>query len=257
MLEADPIRLGQVLSNLLDNAAKYTNDGGNIWVTVTRLEEAAVISIRDDGLGIPAELIPRVFDMFAQIDRMLKRSQGGLGIGLSLAQTLVDLHGGRLEARSDGPGKGSEFVVRLPLTERRSDSRVTPEHLDNLELPPTPRRILVVDDSRDGGESLAMVLKMMGADAEVVYDGPSALEAVRSWRPDTVLLDIGMPEMDGYEVAARIRADPELRSLRLIALTGWGSEESRRRSRDTGFDEHWVKPVDPARLRVLVSSGAA
>ena len=257
MLEADPIRLGQILSNLLDNAAKYTNDGGNIWVTATRLEEAAVITIKDDGLGIPAELIPRVFDMFAQIDRMLKRSQGGLGIGLSLAQTLVDLHGGRLEARSEGPDKGSEFVVRLPLTERRSESRrVSPARLDALEMPPTPRRILVVDDSRDGGESLAMVLKMMGADAEVVYDGPSALEAVRSWRPDTVLLDIGMPEMDGYEVAARIRSDPELRSLRLIALTGWGSEESRRRSRESGFDEHWVKPVDPARLRVLVSTGA-
>ena len=255
VLEADPIRLEQVLSNLLSNAAKYTADGGHIRLAAHRELEAAVISVRDDGIGIPVDMLARVFDMFAQVDRTLKRAQGGLGIGLALARTLVELHGGHIEAHSAGPNQGSEFIVRIPLTERRSDARTRSQSGGVSTMPVTPPRILVVDDSKDGADSLGMVLTMLGAEAEVVYDGPSAIAAIRAHRPATVLLDIGMPGMDGYEVAAEIRKDPAFSDLKLIALTGWGSEEERRRSREAGFNDHWVKPVDPARLRVLVGTG--
>jgi CheY-like chemotaxis protein len=196
-------------------------------------------------------MLPRVFDMFAQVDRTLKRAQGGLGIGLALAQSLVELHGGQIEARSPGLDQGSEFVVRLPITLSRGEAPAESGSGKQPAASIAPGRILVVDDSKDGADSLAMVLKMLGADSDVAYDGPSALEAIRANRPAVVLLDIGMPGMDGYEVAARIRADPACRDVRLVALTGWGSEEERRRSREAGFDDHWVKPVDPARLREL------
>jgi len=254
VLEVDPLRLEQVLSNLLGNAAKYTADGGHIRLSVHREDESAVISVRDDGIGIPADMLGRVFDMFAQVDRTLKRAQGGLGIGLALARDLVELHGGWIEAHSDGPNQGSEFIVRLPLSERRSEARTRNQTGGDPAMPLTPQRILVVDDSRDGADSLGMVLTMLGADAEVVYDGPAAIEAIRAHRPSTVLLDIGMPGMDGYEVAAAIRQDPALSDLKLIALTGWGSEEERRRSREAGFNDHWVKPVDPAKLRGLLAA---
>lgn len=254
ILEADPIRLEQVLSNLLGNAVKYTADGGHIRLSVRRENETAVISVRDDGIGIPTEMLARVFDMFAQVDRTLKRAQGGLGIGLSLARNLVDLHGGRIEAHSAGPNQGSEFIVRLPLSERRNEARTRNQPGGDPAMPLAPQRILVVDDSRDGADSLGMVLTMLGAEAQVVYDGPSAIAAIRAHRPSTVLLDIGMPGMDGYEVAAAIRKDPDLSDLKLIALTGWGSEEERRRSREAGFNDHWVKPVDPAKLRVLLGA---
>lgn len=256
VLEVDPIRLGQVLYNLLSNAAKYTADGGHIRVSAHRESEAAVISVRDDGIGIRADMLERVFDMFAQVDRTLKRAQGGLGIGLALSRNLVELHGGRIEAHSAGPNQGSEFIVRVPLSERRVEARTRTESGGDLAMPLTPQRILVVDDSKDGADSLGMVLKMMGAEAEVVYDGPSAIAAIRARRPATVLLDIGMPGMDGYEVAAEIRKDPAMSDLRLIALTGWGSEEERRRSHEAGFNDHWVKPVDPAKLRVLLEAAS-
>jgi PAS domain S-box-containing protein len=255
VVDADPIRLGQVLSNLLSNAAKYTADGGHIQVAVRRDGASAVITVRDDGIGIPGEMHSRVFDMFAQVDRTLKRAQGGLGIGLALARTLVELHGGRIEVKSAGLNQGSEFTVRIPAPEGRQRSRDPVPHTRIRATSMTPHNILVVDDSRDGADSLGMVLKMMGAEPRVVYDGPSALAAIRDQLPATVLLDIGMPGMDGYEVAAEIRKNPACAKMRMIALTGWGSEEERRRSREAGFDDHWVKPVDPAKLRELLDAG--
>jgi PAS domain S-box-containing protein len=254
VVDADPIRLGQVLSNLLSNAAKYTADGGHIHVAVRRDGSSAVIAVRDDGIGIPDEMQARVFDMFAQVDRTLKRAQGGLGIGLALARTLVELHGGRIEVHSAGLNQGSEFTVRIPAPDGRQRSRDPGPDTEIRAMSMPPHNILVVDDSKDGADSLGMVLKMMGAEPRVVYDGPSALAAIRDHRPTTVLLDIGMPGMDGYEVAAEIRKDPACSQLRMIALTGWGSEEERRRSREAGFDDHWVKPVDPAKLRELLGT---
>jgi two-component system CheB/CheR fusion protein len=255
VVDADPIRLGQVLSNLLSNAAKYTRDGGHIQVAVRREGASAVIAITDDGIGIPVEMQARVFDMFAQVDRTLKRAQGGLGIGLALARTLVELHGGRIEVKSAGLNQGSEFTVRIPAPESRQRAPGPDPHREITAMAMPPHNILVVDDSRDGADSLGMVLKMMGAEPRVVYDGPSALAAIREQAPATVLLDIGMPGMDGYEVAAEIRKNPACAKTRMIALTGWGSEEERRRSREAGFDDHWVKPVDPAKLRELLGAG--
>lgn len=256
VLDADPVRLGQVISNLLNNAAKYTQERGHLRLSAYREGNEAVISVRDDGLGIPPDMLPRVFDMFAQVDRTLKRAQGGLGIGPALAQSLVELHGGRIEAKSKGLDQGSEFVVRLPIVTSRREAAAESRSGGQPAMSIAPGRILVVDDSRDGADSLGMVLKMMGADADVVYDGPAALEAVHASHPAVVLLDIGMPGMDGYEVAARIRADPAFNDVRLVALTGWGSEEERRRSREAGFDDHWVKPVDPGKLRELLAPSA-
>ena len=254
-LEADPVRLAQVIANLLNNAAKYTEEGGQIWLTARREADEAVVSVRDTGLGIPADMLPRVFDMFAQVDRTLKRSQGGLGIGLTLARTLVEMHGGRLEARSDGPGQGSEFTVRLPLAPvDQTAEEGRPQAATRPAVGLCPRRVLVVDDSHDAADSLGMMLKFLGADTRVVYDGPSALEAIRSYRPAVVLLDIGMPGMDGHEVARCVRQQPEWKNVALIALTGWGQEEDRRRSRAAGFDHHLVKPVEASALQALLIS---
>jgi len=257
-LEADPVRLAQVIANLLNNAAKFTEEGGQLWLTVRREGDEAVVSIRDTGLGISADMLPRVFDMFAQVDRTLKRAQGGLGIGLTLARTLVEMHGGRVEVRSEGPGKGSEFTVRLPLAV--NDDPVAEGQPRGTDPPPSglcPRRVLVVDDNRDGANSLGLLLKYLGADAHIVYDGPSALEAIRTYRPAIVFLDIGMPGMDGHEVARRVRQEPELAAVVLVALTGWGQEEDRHRSREAGFDHHLVKPVDADALQALLASLAS
>jgi PAS domain S-box-containing protein len=252
VVDADPVRMAQVVSNLLNNAAKYTPEGGRIALSVTREEATAVLSIRDNGLGIPAPMLPRVFEMFAQVDRTLKRAQGGLGIGLALARSLVEMHGGRIEAYSSGLNQGSEFVVRIPL------SAGTPEAPAPMRKPVVQpesgplQRVLVVDDSRDGADTLALVLNTLGAETRVAYDGNTALTAARDFRPAVVLLDLSMPGMDGYEIAARMREDPALRGVRLIALTGFGSEEERRRSSEAGFDAHYVKPVDAARLQALL-----
>jgi PAS domain S-box-containing protein len=253
VVDADPIRMAQVISNLLNNAAKYTPEEGQITLRATREGDEAVLSVRDNGLGIPAPMLPLVFEMFAQVDRTLKRAQGGLGIGLALARSLVELHGGRIEAHSSGLNQGSEFVVRIPLSVRTP--RSSAPALESPEVGAvTAQRVLVVDDSRDGADSLAMVLQTLGANPRVAYDGPSALEALREHRPAIVLLDLGMPGMDGYEIAARMREDPASQGMLLIALTGYGGEADRHRSQEAGFDDHYIKPVDPARLRVILAT---
>jgi PAS domain S-box-containing protein len=253
-LSGDLTRLAQVVSNLLNNAAKYTPSGGNIELAVERQGREAAIAVRDDGIGMPPDMLPVIFDMFTQVDRDPERSQGGLGLGLTLVRKLVEMHGGTVEARSEGEGKGSEFVIRLPLllddAGRDGIDAVAPRF---APAHPPGRRILVVDDSRDSASSLAMLLGAMGNEVEVAGDGYSALALAPDFRPDVVLLDIGMPGMSGYEVARRMRQIPELRDAVMVAQTGWGQEEDRRRSAESGFEAHLVKPIDPAELEELMS----
>jgi signal transduction histidine kinase len=251
MLDADAVRLTQVFFNLLDNAAKYTVNGGCIEVAAQRSAAHVIVSVRDNGIGIASDILPQVFDMFAQSDHSTARNHGGLGIGLTLVRGIVEMHGGEVEARSAGPRLGSEFVVRLPLAENFQPASSSPE------LPPSNaglsrQRILVVDDNRDAAESLAMLLKVLGAEVDVVHDGPAALAALEDRRPAVVLMDIGMPGMDGYQVAQLIRQDPRFHDITLIALTGWGQEEDRRRAHASGFDHHLLKPVDIQALQTLL-----
>jgi CheY-like chemotaxis protein len=245
-LDGDPVRLAQVFANLLNNAAKYTQNGGEISVRAERRGATVVVSIRDNGAGIPADVLVKVFEPFVQAERTYDRAQGGLGIGLTLARSIVALHGGSVEAHSDGPGRGSEFVVRMPIVQ--SAPLPASAQLRNPATRIAGQRILVVDDNVDAAETLSELLRCLGADVVTVHDGPTALECVRTHKPSAAVLDIGMPGMDGYEVARRARASSEGDDLTLIALTGWGNEEDRRRSREAGIDHHLVKPVD---LRVL------
>ena len=245
----DPVRLTQVFANLLNNAAKYTNHNGVIKVTTRRENGEAVVSVKDNGIGITPNALSQVFDMFMQVDRSTRRSQGGLGIGLTLVRSLVGMHGGSVEARSEGPGLGSEFIVRLPLLTEAA----LPSETSRRIQPLPSRRILIVDDSRDGGESLAMLLRVLGAEVSLAHSGRAALDCMNSFRPDVVLLDIGMPGMDGYEVARRIRANPNNRHISLIALTGWGQDDDRQRSTAAGFNHHLVKPADIDQLRQLLT----
>jgi PAS domain S-box-containing protein len=254
-VDGDLVRLSQVFANLLNNAAKYTQDGGRITLSARREGATLIASVRDTGIGIPTEMLSRVFDMFTQVDNVLRRSQDGLGIGLSLVRSLVTMHGGSVEARSVGLGHGSEFIVRLPLAEHLDQDIARSVRPGDAEasVPPTVR-ILVVDDNQDSADSLGAVLSFLGADVRIAYDGQSALEALRTYHPSAVILDLGMPGLDGYEVAHRVRQDPALRDLTLIALTGWGQEQDRRRTREAGFDHHLVKPVDLQVLKVLLTS---
>ena len=245
----DPVRLTQVFANLLNNAAKYTNHGGVITVTTRRENGEGIVSVKDNGIGIAPNVLSQVFDMFMQVDRSTRRSQGGLGIGLTLVRSLVSMHGGSVEAKSDGPGLGSEFIVRLPLLA----AAVLPAEASRRTQPLPSKRILIVDDSRDGGDSLAMLLRVLGAEVALVHSGRAALDCITSFRPDVVLLDIGMPGMDGYEVARRIRANPDHRRISLIALTGWGQDEDRQRSTAAGFNHHLVKPADIDQLRQILT----
>jgi PAS domain S-box-containing protein len=241
-LNADSTRLAQVLGNLLSNSCKFTNKGGRIWLTVERAGPEAVIRVRDTGIGIAADQLPHVFDMFTQVDTSLERAVSGLGIGLALVKTLVELHGGTVEAHSDGVGQGSEFVVRLPvLADAPEPLREAKAH---RPIATTGRRILVVDDNQDSARSLAMLLRLTGNETHMSYDGLEAVEAAARFRPDVILMDIGLPKLNGYEAARRIRQQPWNRHAALIALTGWGQEEDRQRSRAAGFNSHLVKPVD-------------
>jgi PAS domain S-box-containing protein len=256
MVNADMIRLAQVFSNLLNNAAKYTEAGGQISIRLETIETSAVVSIKDSGTGISAEMLPHIFEMFMQVDRNVPRSKGGLGIGLTLVRRLVEMHGGSIEARSAGPGQGSAFVVRLPILAIESAVAERPPL-----APPTPDgtslRILVVDDNEDGAISLGQMLQIMGHEVRVAHDGLAGIEVAEDFRPQVILLDIGMPKLDGYDACRRIRELPWGQSTVLIALTGWGQEEDRRRTTAAGFDRHLVKPVDcNTLLKVLAEVGS-
>jgi signal transduction histidine kinase len=255
-VEGDLTRLTQVLGNLLNNAAKYTDPGGSIRLTARRASTDVEIRVRDNGIGIPPELLPRLFQLFTQVDGAAHRAQGGLGIGLALVRQLVQMHGGSVTAYSQGPGQGSEFLIRLPL--RLKSFRDASAVLDNGAAAPADgvkrgHRILLADDNRDALDSLATLLQCDGHEVHTAGDGAEALEVAAGCHPDVVLLDIGMPKLDGYEVARRIRAEPWGKSTVLIALTGWGQDEDRRRSREVGFDSHLVKPLDPEMLSTLLA----
>jgi PAS domain S-box-containing protein len=249
-IEADVMRLAQVITNLLNNAAKYTDRGGRILLTARREGSAAVISVRDNGRGISAEMLPRVFDLFTQATPGHDYSRGGLGIGLTLVRNLVDLHDGSVEARSDGPGRGSEFIVRLPLA---TAARAAAEAASGADGPFTSRRVLVVDDNRDAADSLGVLLTLLGVETRTAHDGTAALEALDEFEPSVVLLDLAMPVMDGYEVAQRMRQHPHGRHVTLVAVTGWSLDRDRLRSEAYGFDRHLVKPVDLEVLRGLLA----
>jgi PAS domain S-box-containing protein len=251
-LHADPVRLAQVIANLLNNAAKYTDPGGRITIKAGREGDEAVVRVRDTGAGIPADILPHVFELFTQAERTLDRAQGGLGIGLTLVKSLVEQHGGRVEAFSEGSGRGSEFVVRLPLSAEPARDVVAVTPLPAVA--PSQRRIMVVDDNADAADTLAMVLSLRGYEVRVARDGPSALDTARDFQPELVLLDIGLPGMDGYAVARALRSGPAVNPLRLVALTGYGRDEDRRRSAEAGFDDHLVKPISPDELLHLLAS---
>jgi PAS domain S-box-containing protein len=249
-VDGDPVRLAQVFSNLLNNAAKYTEKGGHIWLTAERQGSDAVVSVRDSGLGIPREMLGRVFELFTQVDRTLEKAQGGLGIGLTLVRRLAEMHGGSVEAKSEGAGQGSEFTVRLPALLAAPDGG---EAAEEEIAPSSRRRILVVDDNRDSAVSLGMMLQLMGNEVRTAHDGLEGVRAAEVFRPDVVLLDIGLPVLNGYEAARRIRGQPWGEGIVLIAVTGWGQEEDRRRSKEAGFNFHLVKPLEPAALEKLLA----
>jgi len=242
-----------VFLNLLNNAAKYSERGGRIQLSCERQGHDLVVSVKDDGVGIPADVLPTVFDIFAQGKRVLERSHGGLGIGLSLVRGLVELHGGTVEARSEGPDHGSEFIVRLPVVVERAVEQA-PRGNDRKSEFVTKHRVLIVDDLRDSADSLAMLLNVMGHDVHTAYDGEEGVSAAAELKPDVVLLDIGMPKMNGYDACRFIRQQTWGKEMFLVALTGWGQEEDRRRTVEAGFDDHIVKPVDLAELLTLLAS---
>ena len=251
-LLADAARLEQVFVNLLANAAKYTQEGGHVWLTVQQEGDECVLRVRDTGVGITPELLPYIFDLFTQAERSLDRSQGGLGIGLALVQRLTELHGGKVEA-SSVLGQGSEFIVRLPMLP--TDTPQPPSPVTEIGQPTTrPLRVLVVDDNVDAAQMLGMLLCASGHDIRLAHDGQTALEAALDFQPNVVLLDIGLPRMDGYEVAKKMRQRTVLKNVVLIALTGYGQESDRQRSQTAGFDHHLVKPTHFGKLQQILAS---
>jgi CheY-like chemotaxis protein len=251
-VDADPTRLAQVIANLLNNAAKYMEEGGRIRLVVETEADAVVLRLRDTGMGIPAELLPYVFDLFTQGDRSPARTEGGLGVGLTLVRSLVAMHGGTVEATSEGPGRGSEFVLRLPLLPAQPRAaEAASQHVQQGRR--TALRVLVVDDNPDAAQSLALFLKAEGHEVRTATDGPSALAVAKQYRPELILLDIGLPGMDGYEVARRLRQQEEARNVKLVAVTGYGQEEDRRQAREAGFDAHLIKPTELTDLQRLLA----
>ena len=246
-LEADPTRLEQVFTNLLTNAAKYTELGGQIWLNTQRVDDEAEIRVRDNGMGIDPRLLPRIFDLFTQADDSLDRTQGGLGIGLTLTRTLVEMHGGTIVALSEGRGKGSEFVVRFPLASESGPLEALEKGEDPIPRGHRPRRILVVDDNVDAARSLSLFLERSGHETRATHDGKAALEAVETYQPDVVLLDIGLPGMNGYEVARYLK---ERTAALLIAVSGYTKGED---NRGTVFDDYLVKPINPDDLLELLA----
>ena len=253
VLEGDAVRLAQVFANLLNNASKYTARGGRLALVAERYGNEVEVVVRDNGIGIPSEMLPRVFDMFTQADSSLEKSHGGLGIGLTIVKRLVELHGGRVEARSEGRGRGSEFIVRLPLAESVSPIQSV-SIADGTSAAASARRVLVVDDNTDAAASLALVLEMLGHETRVAADGSTALAMAESFCPDLVLLDIGLPGMNGFDVCERMRAQPWGRGAMLVALSGWGQSEHKERARAAGFDHYFIKPIDPEELQRLLGT---
>lgn len=252
-IEADPTRLRQIVANLLDNAAKYTDPGGLIELSAGREGDELVIKVRDNGIGISAEMLPRVFELFSQADSSLDRSRGGLGIGLTLVKSMVAMHGGRILASSEGLGLGSEFSVILPTRGRRNSSEKSTD-TSSTDSRAVSRRILVVDDNRASADSLALILELSGHVSRVAYDGLEALEITTSFRPEVVLLDIGLPDMDGFEVASQLRQRADLKRLILVAVTGYGHDEVVSRMKQAGFDRHMLKPLDLDALLAMLES---
>ena len=250
-VDADPTRFVQIVTNLLNNAAKYTPAGGRIDVSAAREGDKTVLRVKDSGVGIPQELLPKVFDMFVQVGTSLERSQGGLGLGLTLVRKLTEMHGGTVTAESAGEHQGSTFVIRVPAADPPPGAR--PNQTEPTEATvPTSKRVLVVDDNVDGAESMALLLEMRGYEVRTAHDGLGGLAAACEFLPDVVLLDIGLPGLNGYEVAKRIRQEPGIAGVSLVALTGWGAEEDRRRAKEAGFDHHLTKPVEAKRLNELL-----
>jgi two-component system CheB/CheR fusion protein len=256
-LLADPMRLEQVISNLLNNAAKYTPEGGEVVVVVDRRSEEAVIRVRDTGIGIAPDLLPQLFEMFFQADTSLDRAGGGLGIGLSVTKRLVELHGGRIEGRSEGLGKGSEFIVYLPKGAETKDQRNSP-----LKEPSKPsaalisdtHRVLIVDDNVDMAEIVSEMARLWGHQVAVAHDGPAALELAATFRPEIALVDLGLPGMNGYELVRRFRDLPAMESVPLVAITGYAAEEDLRLAQEAGFNLYFVKPIDLDRLESLLAT---
>ena len=253
-LDADLTRLAQVFSNLLSNSAKYTDRGGHIWLSAESRNGKVTVSVRDNGIGVPAQALPRIFDMFSQLDRSTERSTGGLGIGLALVKGLVEMHGGTVTASSAGQGRGSSFTVILPATESRLEpmESIGPEIVQAVPSP--RRRILVADDNRDSAESMATMLKLMGNDVATAYDGMEAVDVANQLRPQAILMDMGMPRLSGLEATRRIRAQAWGESIVIIALTGWGHDGDRIRSKKAGCDGHLVKPVQLPDLEKLLAT---
>jgi CheY-like chemotaxis protein len=253
-VHGDPLRLVQALGNLLSNAIKYTGSGGRILIWAERGDGQVAIGVRDTGIGIPPERLPGIFDLFTQVNRGAEVPQGGgLGIGLALVRQLVEMHGGTVTAKSAGADLGSEFVIRLPESAAPESAPANAQPLAAAAAPEVRRRILIADDNADTLETLGTVLELRGHQVFRAANGQLALEAAARYLPDVALLDVGMPQLDGYEVARRIRAAPWGKDLTLVAVTGWGQEADRRRSREAGFDLHVVKPLDAERLSHLLS----
>ena len=246
LLDADPVRLAQVVSNLLNNAARYSRPGGRISLTATTLNSELTLKVSDTGIGIERDKLAQIFDMFVQLDSSDSHSQGGLGVGLTLVRRLIEMHGGTVEAHSDGAGSGSEFIIRLPIpvTEAEETSEVAIEVGTTQTAADVRRRILVVDDNVDSAESMAMMLELSGHAVAMAHNGAEAVELAKEFQPDIAFLDLGMPKLNGYEAARSIREQPWGRQMLLVALTGWGQEDDKRRTREAGFDAHIVKPID-------------
>lgn len=251
-VDADKTRLAQVICNLLSNAAKYSERGSRTWLTVERRAEQAVIRVEDTGIGIPPDMLHKVFEMFTQVDRSLEKAQGGLGIGLSIVKRLIEMHGGTVEARSEGCGKGSEFIVRLPIAMMETQEQSSPPAVEGGSA--IKRRILVVDDNRDAAASLSMLLKLMSNEVCTAHDGLAAIDAADLFRPDVILLDIGMPKLNGFDTCRLLRERSSSKNAVIVAMTGWGQEEDKRQSKEAGFNCHLVKPVEPAALRSILST---
>jgi CheY-like chemotaxis protein len=245
-----------VLANLLNNAAKYTDPGGRIELTARHDDQGARICVRDNGIGIEAQQLTDVFDRFAQLAPALERSRGGLGIGLSLARGLVELHGGRIEARSEGIGRGSEFIVHLPVVHQASEREAEPAPRERDAATLAQRRVLVIDDNADAAQTLSAMLSLQGLDVRTAFGGEEGLRMAEDWHPDAAVADIGMPGLNGYELCRRIREQPWGEHMLMIACTGWGQSEDRQRARAAGFDHHLVKPIEPGAVLQCLAGGS-